>query len=155
MLPNRIPETERKMNRWCSAYSEHLFAVLRVVAGFMFACHGAQKWFGVLGGTVAIHTTKGLIAGTVELVGGTLIAIGLFTRIAAFISSGEMAFAYFLVHAKTSFWPILNKGDLPIVYCFLFLYIAARGAGRFSLDAILWPESGSKPMKAHAARNKA
>jgi putative oxidoreductase len=129
------------MNRWCSAYSEHVFAVLRGVAGFMFACHGAQKWFGVLGGTVAIHTTKGLIAGTVELAGGILIAIGLFTRVAAFISSGEMAFAYFLVHAKSSFWPIINKGDLPIVYCFLFLYIAARGAGRFSLDAILRRDS--------------
>jgi putative oxidoreductase len=103
----------------------------------MFAYHGAQKWFGVLGGTVSIHTTKGLIAGTVELAGGILIAIGLFTRIAAFISSGEMAFAYFLVHAKSSFWPIINKGDLPVVYCFLFLYIAARGAGKYSLDAIL------------------
>jgi putative oxidoreductase len=131
------------MNRWCSAYSEHVFAVLRVVAGLMFACHGAQKWFGVLGGTVAIHTTKGAIAGTVELVGGILIAIGLFTRIAAFISSGEMAFAYFLVHAKTSFWPIVNKGDLPIVYCFLFLYIAVRGPRRFSLDALLFRDAGA------------
>jgi putative oxidoreductase len=130
------------MNRWYSAYSEHVYAVLRIVVGFMFACHGAQKWFGVLGGTVQIHTAKGLVAGTVELAGGVLIALGLLTRVAAFISSGEMAVAYFLVHAKTSFFPIINKGDLPVVYCFLFLYIATRGGGRFSLDALLRRDSG-------------
>jgi putative oxidoreductase len=131
----------REMCRWCNAYTEHIYAVLRVVVGFLFACHGAQKWFGVLGGTVQIHTTKGLIAGTVELVGGILIALGLLTRVAAFISSGEMAVAYFWVHAKTSIWPILNKGDLPVVYCFLFLFIATKGGGRFSLDALLRRDS--------------
>lgn len=117
-------------------YSEPAYASMRIVAGFVFACHGAQKYFGVLGGSVQIHTTKGLIAGTIELVGGTLIALGLFTSIAAFIASGEMAVAYFWVHAKRGFWPILNKGELAVVLCFVFLYIAATGAGRYSLDQL-------------------
>src|SRR5437868_10273933 len=122
------------MHKWMNKYSELTYAAMRVVAGFVFACHGAQKYFGVLGGSVQIHTTKGLIAGTIELVGGTLIALGLFTSIAAFIASGEMAVAYFWVHTKRGFWPILNKGELAVVLCFVFLYIAATGAGRYSLD---------------------
>ena len=122
------------MHKWMNKYSELAYAAMRVVAGFVFACHGAQKYFGVLGGSVQIHTTKGLIAGTIELVGGTLIALGLFTSIAAFIASGEMAVAYFWVHTKRGFWPILNKGELAVVLCFVFLYIAATGAGRYSLD---------------------
>lgn len=124
------------MHKWMNKYSELAYAAMRVVAGFVFACHGAQKYFGVLGGSVQIHTTKGVIAGTVELVGGALIALGLFTSIAAFIASGEMAVAYFWVHAKRGFWPILNKGELAVVLCFLFLYIAATGAGRYSLDEL-------------------
>ena len=132
------------MCRWCSAYTEHIYAVLRIVVGFLFACHGAQKWFGVLGGTVQIHTTKGLIAGTVELVGGILIALGLLTRLAAFISSGEMAVAYFWVHAKTSIWPIINKGDLPIVYCFLFLFVATKGGGGVTAST---PSCGVTPAR--------
>ena len=77
------------------------------------------------------------IAGIIELVCGFLIAFGLFTRIAAFFASGEMAVAYFMVHAKGGFWPIDNKGELAVVYCFLFLYIAARGAGPYSADAAM------------------
>src|SRR4051794_14169203 len=85
------------------------FTLARVVIGILFACHGAQKLFGVLGGTSQLGNTKMMIAAVVEFVGGVLIASGLFTRVAAFIASGEMAVAYFTVHAPHGFWPIVNK----------------------------------------------
>ena len=122
---------------WLRKYSDWVYSALRFIAGSLFVCHGVQKYFGVLGGTVQIHTAKGLIAGTIEMFGGTLIAIGLATSIAAFIASGEMAVAYFWVHAHRSFWPIINKGELAVVFCFLFLYIAAKGSGKYSLDSLL------------------
>jgi putative oxidoreductase len=125
------------MRRILGPYSEVIFAVLRVVAGLMFACHGAQKLFGAFGGQqMPIASLMGL-AGIIEFVGGLLIAVGLLTSWAAFLSSGEMAAAYFMAHAPQGSLPILNKGELSVVYCFLFLYIAARGAGRYSLDASL------------------
>ncbi len=117
--------------------SELIYAAMRVAVAFLFACHGAQKYFGVLGGAVQTHTAKGVVAGTIELIGGTLIALGLFTSIAAFLASGEMAVAYFWVHAQRGFWPILNHGELAVALCFIFLYIAARGSGRYSLDHLL------------------
>jgi putative oxidoreductase len=109
------------------------YALLRVVAGLLFAQHGAQKLFGVLGGQQASAGSLFWFAGVIELVGGLLIAIGLFASWAAFIASGEMAAAYFMVHAKDSFWPVVNKGELAVLYCFLFLYIACRGAGGYSV----------------------
>lgn len=135
-----------RLTGWLERRTELLYAVLRMVAGFLFACHGAQKVFGVLGGDgVALMSRIGL-AGVIELVGGALIAVGLFTPYIAFIASGEMAFAYFLAHAPQGFWPILNRGEPAMFYCFLFLYMAARGAGAFSLDGMLRrtasPESG-------------
>lgn len=114
-------------------YSGIAYALLRVVAGLLFAVHGAQKLFPFLGGPKAPLGSLLGTAGLIEFVGGLLIAIGLFASWAAFIASGEMAAAYFMVHAKDSFWPILNKGELAVVYCFLFLYIACRGAGEFSV----------------------
>ncbi|MGH9514215.1 MAG: DoxX family protein [Terriglobales bacterium] len=126
------------MMTWLRKYSDEVYSALRFIAGLLFVCHGVQKYFGVLGGAAQIHTLKGLIAGTIEMFGGTLIAIGLATSIAAFVASGEMAVAYFWVHAHRSFWPIINKGELAIVFCFLFLYIAAGGSGKYSLDALLW-----------------
>ncbi|PYQ54241.1 MAG: DoxX family protein [Acidobacteria bacterium] len=125
------------MQRWLGRYAEILFALLRLVAGALFACHGAQKLFGVLGGQKMTGVPLMLVAGIIEFAGGLLIALGLLTAWAAFIASGEMAAAYFMVHAKGGFWPIINKGELAVVYCFLFLYIAARGAGPYSLDAKL------------------
>ena len=122
---------------WLRKYSEEVYSALRFIAGFLFLCHGLQKYFGMLGGAVQIHTAKGLIAGTIEMWGGTLIAVGLATSIAAFVASGEMAVAYFWVHAGRSFWPIINKGELATVFCFLFLYIAAKGSGKYSLDSLL------------------
>lgn len=115
-------------------YSEILYALMRVVLGLLFACHGAQKLFGALGGQVMTGNTLMLTAGIIEFFGGLLIAVGLLTRVAAFIASGEMAVGYFKVHAPQGFWPIQNQGELAVVYCFIFLFIAAHGPGLYSLD---------------------
>ena len=125
------------MDRWLGRHAERLFALLRIVAGLLFACHGAQKLFGALGGTAMTSNPMMLAAGIIEFGGGLLIAIGLLTSWAAFIASGEMAVAYFMVHAKGGFWPIVNKGELAVAYCFLFLYIAARGSGPYSVDGMM------------------
>ena len=123
------------MERAVSKYGPHLYVLLRVVAGLLFACHGAQKLFGVFGGVggypgaaVPLFSLMGL-AGCIELVGGLLIALGILTIFAAFVASGEMAFAYFMQHFPRSFWPIENEGEVAVLYCFLFLYIAAHGTG--------------------------
>ena len=122
------------MERWLGTYAPYLYALMRIVLGVLFACHGAQKLFGILGGTtVALVSLRGL-AGLIELVGGVLIAIGCLTRYAAFIASGEMAMAYFMAHAPRGFWPIQNNGELAVLYCFSFLYIAARGVVAWGLD---------------------
>lgn len=120
--------------RFLTKWESHAFTALRIVAGFLYACHGAQKLFGVLGGQSQLHNPLMLVAGIIEFGGGILIAVGLLTRIAAFIASGEMAAAYFMVHARGGFFPIVNKGELAVLYCFLFLFIAAHGAGRFAID---------------------
>jgi putative oxidoreductase len=114
--------------------SEPLYAVFRIVFGLLFAFHGAQKLFGMFGGRAVQIGTQPWIAGVIELVGGILIAIGLLAGLAAFIASGEMAAAYFLAHAPRATWPIQNQGELAALYCFAFLYIAARGAGMLSID---------------------
>jgi putative oxidoreductase len=125
------------MDRFLGRYSEAIYAALRVMAGIMFAMHGAQKVLGAFGGQkVPLASLFGL-GGVIELVGGLLIAIGLFTSWAAFIASGEMAVAYFMVHAPQGPLPLQNKGELAVLYCFLFLYMAARGGGRYSLDATM------------------
>jgi putative oxidoreductase len=131
------------MDRVLGRYSEVLYALLRLVAGLMFACHGAQKLLGVLGGfegrpgvTAPLGSLFG-IAGLIELVCGVLIAIGLFASPAAFLASGEMAVAYFKAHAPHGFWPIVNHGELAVLYAFLFLFVASRGAGAYSVDASL------------------
>jgi putative oxidoreductase len=103
------------------------YAILRIVAGLLFATHGAQKLFGVLGGHVVPLVSRSGAAGVIELVTGLLVSLGLFTGWAAFLASGEMAAAYFLVHAKQGFWPVVNRGELAVIYCFLFLYISTRG----------------------------
>jgi putative oxidoreductase len=118
-----------------SKYAPYLYVLLRIVAGLLFACHGAQKLFGVFGGiggqpgtSMPLFSLMGL-AGCIELAGGLLITLGVLTSFAAFIASGEMAFAYFTQHFPRGFWPIQNGGELAVLYCFLFLYIAANGAG--------------------------
>jgi putative oxidoreductase len=125
------------MDRVLGRVAPLCYALLRIVAGFLFACHGAQKLFGVLGGTVVPIASQRGAAGIIELVCGTLIALGLFTGYAAFVASGEMAVAYFKAHAPQSVWPIVNRGELAALYSFLFLYIAARGTGAFGVDTSL------------------
>ena len=103
----------------------------------LFACHGAQKLFGILGGTaVALVSLRGL-AGLIEVVGGLLIAVGFLTRYAAFIASGQMAVAYFMAHFPRGFWPIQNQGEPPVLFCFIFLFLSAAGAGPWSLDELI------------------
>ena len=126
------------MNLLPGRYTEVLYALLRFVSGALFACHGAQKLFGAFGGKVMTGVPLMLAAGIIEFVGGILIAVGLFTRPAAFIAAGEMAVAYFKAHAPQAFWPIENKGENAALFCFVFLFVFAYGAGRYSLDAALW-----------------
>ena len=114
--------------------SEPVYAAFRIVAGAMFAFHGAQKLLGVYGGQVQPIGSMLWIAGVIELVGGILIAVGFLAGLAAFVASGEMAVAYFRAHAPRGTWPIENQGELAVLYCFAFLYIAARGAGWLSID---------------------
>jgi putative oxidoreductase len=109
------------------------YAAFRVVTGFLFAFHGAQKLFGAFGGQAQPLASMPGAAGVIELVCGLLVMVGLLTGVAAFIASGEMAVAYFLAHAPKGLWPIQNGGELAALYCFAFLYIAARGAGMWSL----------------------
>ena|SRR5215468_6923807 len=124
------------MEKWLGRYSNLFYALMRIVTGALFACHGAQKLFGVLGGHKQVATLM-VAAGVIEFVGGIMIAVGLFTSCAAFVASGEMAFAYFKSHASGGFWPIVNGGEPAVLYCFVFLYIASRGSGILSLGALL------------------
>jgi len=125
------------MNRRLGKYSEPLYGVMRLVIGLLFACHGAQKLFGVLGGQIQFSNPMLFTAGVIESAGGLLVALGLWTTCAAFVASGEMAVAYFMKHAPGGFWPILNKGELAVLYCFIFLFIASAGSGSWSIDAIV------------------
>jgi putative oxidoreductase len=122
-------------------YAPQVYALFRIVAGFLFMFHGLQKILGLYGGIGNGATAPMLslpwFAGVIELVGGILIMIGLFTRVAAFIASGEMAVAYFMVHQPQGALPIQNQGELAALYCFVFLYIAARGPGIWSADAAM------------------
>jgi putative oxidoreductase len=116
-----------------------LLSVLRIVAALLFLEHGAQKLLGFPpGSTMEMPPTFTLLwfAGLIELAGGALIALGLFTRSAAFICAGEMAFAYFMGHAPRGLFPANNMGDAAILYCFVFLYISAAGPGPWSVDAV-------------------
>jgi putative oxidoreductase len=118
--------------KFLSNFEPVAYTLLRIIFGFLIACHGAQKLFGVLGGKSQIHVPLMLVAAIIEFAGGILIGLGLFSRIAAFLVSGEMAMAYFMVHAKGGFFPIVNKGELAVIYCFVALFIACHGAGPFA-----------------------
>jgi putative oxidoreductase len=121
-------------------WASRLLSVLRIMAGLLFVEHGTGKVLGFPAGA-GMHTGFNLstmpgIAGILELVGGTLLVLGLFTRVTAFILSGEMAVAYFIMHAPHNFYPIVNKGEIAVLYCFVFLYFAAAGPGPWSIDAL-------------------
>jgi putative oxidoreductase len=122
---------------FCSKWSPRLLSVLRIVTGFLFMQHGSQKLFGIpaaqQGAPPPLLSIMG-VAGVLEFFGGVLILLGLFTRPVAFVLSGQMAVAYFMVHAGRGFLPLLNRGELAVLYCFVFLYLAVAGAGWWSLD---------------------
>ena len=118
-------------------YAPHILGITRILFGIMMACHGAQKVLGAFGGMppgVPAFIKWG--GGGIELVGGILLALGLFTRPVAFLLSGTMAAAYFMGHASQGFWPIVNNGELAVIYCWLALYYAAAGPGAWSLDGM-------------------
>lgn len=122
-----------------TALSPKILAILRILAGTMFACYGAQKLFGAFGGMPPGVPMDWMVwtAGIIEFFGGALIALGLFARPAAFLASGLMACAYFIGHARNGFWPKANGGELAVLYCWIFLYVAAHGAGAWAVDN-LW-----------------
>jgi putative oxidoreductase len=122
---------------FCSKWSPRLLSIMRIVTALLFMQHGAQKLFGVPADPakvpVDLFSLMGL-AGVLEFFGGLLILLGLFTRPVAFLLAGEMAVAYFMAHAPEGFWPLLNRGELAALYCFVFLYLAATGGGPWSGD---------------------
>jgi putative oxidoreductase len=124
-------------------HSAKCYGLLRIIIGLLFACHGAQKLFGVLGGTVAIHTSLGLAAGLIELVAGLLVALGFYARPAAFLASGEMAVDYFTVSASRGVWPIANGGEVAVLYCFIFLYVFFHGSDAWSIDFLRHSRDGA------------
>ncbi len=138
---SRSSETETRLvalhdnlTRW----EPYVLALLRIMTALLFLEHGTQKLLGFPPSPnpgPALFSLGG-IAGLIEIVGGVLVTIGLFTRAAAFIVSGEMAFAYFLAHAPRNFFPVLNGGDAAILYCFIFFYLVFAGPGPWSIDAM-------------------
>jgi putative oxidoreductase len=130
--------------RETSSFGSYTLALLRIVAGFTFTLHGLQKIvgaFGGLGGHTAATFSLLWFAGIIEIVGGPLIILGLFTRPVAFLLCGEMAVGYFMVHIHINFWPILNMGEITVLYCFIFLYLVTVGPGAFSLDGAIHGKS--------------
>jgi|SRR5271170_7930055 len=117
----------------------YVLSILRIMAGLLFFEHGLAKLFGFPPhGQMPAFMELEWFAGMVEFTGGALVALGLFTRPAAFLMSGEMAIGYFMDHAPRSFFPLLNGGEAAVLYCFLFLYLVFAGAGPLSLDALIW-----------------
>ena len=132
-----MPVLETRLEEW----RPQVLSIMRIVAGLMIMQHGLEKWFGIpapnpMFANIQLLSLIG-IAGVIEITAGALVTIGLFTRYAAFILSGEMAVAYFWAHAPRGFAPIVNGGTLAVLYCFVFLYLVFAGGGPWSLDA-LW-----------------
>jgi len=129
-----------------SRWQPQALALLRIVTGLLFLEHATQKFFAFpISFPVPGSLPPQLVAaGAIELVAGVLITVGFFTRLAAFIASGEMAVAYFLMHFPKGFWPAVNMGEAAILYCFIFLYLAATGAGAWSVDNT---RTGNAPIR--------
>jgi putative oxidoreductase len=128
------------LNRFAAPF----YCIMRFVVGLMFACHGLDKIFGTFTPKAETLPTLMVVGGWVEIVCGFLVAFGLLTRLAAFVASGEMAVAFFMMHAKDGVLiPYVNKGELAVVYCFVFLFIFFYGPGRWSIDAIFRKKSAT------------
>ena len=127
------------MQRVLSPYEPQTYAIMRIIVGLLLVCHGLQKAVGAFGGVngapAPFFSLIG-IAGWLEIILGLMVALGIFTVAAAFVASGQMAVTYFIAHFPQSFWPIMNQGGEAVLYCFVFLYIAARGPGTWSVDII-------------------
>lgn len=122
---------------WLARWQPQLLALLRIVTALLFLEHATQKFFAFPAPFPVQPLPPMLIAaGVIELITGVLVTIGLFTRLVAFLAAGEMAIGYFLMHFPQSFWPALNKGEAAILFCFVFLYIAAAGPGAWSVDGV-------------------
>ena len=128
------------MDRYLGRYSAYVYAILRIVSGFIFVLYGTQKLFGYPPGPPGMKggplSTLLIVAAIIELVGGLMIMFGFFAGLAAFIASGEMAVAYFMVSQPNTLWPPSNNGTAAVLFCFVFLYIAARGSGVWSIDGL-------------------
>jgi putative oxidoreductase len=133
-------------------FADPVYCIMRIIVGLMLACHGAQLVLGMFG--PASDNPMMQVGGWIQLVGGLMVAFGLLTRLAAFILSGEMAVAYFMIHVggaatpPAKFFPILNKGELAAFYCWFFLFVVAYGAGRWSIDALICKGKAAAPSTA-------
>ncbi len=130
-------------------YSGAVYSIMRLIVGLLFACHGGQKILGFPPtGKPMTLDTLGMVGGYIELICGFLIAFGFLTRPAAFLASGMMAVAYFMVHAHGGFFPIINRGEAAVFYCFVFLFIFFHGPGCISLDELIWKskEAGERKV---------
>jgi putative oxidoreductase len=155
---DRVPTQPGAREPAISNASDLTLALLRIVAGLMFVQHGVQKHFGLLlapgfkfDGPPEVLSQL-WIAGTLEIVGGVLFAIGFLTRPIAFLLAGEMAAAYFIAHAPQGVWPILNRGELAVLYCFVFLAFVGTGGGRYSIDGLILRRLGRRRSEAWDAR---
>lgn len=140
------------MEKILVSYAPQIYALLRIVVGLLFLCHGLQKVFGFFGGVNGASAPAPLfslfgVAGVIEIIGGLLVTLGFFTGTIAFILSGEMAAAYFTGHFPASFWPLENKGEEAVLYCFIFLYMATQGSGIWSVDAARHAGGMTEPLR--------
>jgi putative oxidoreductase len=127
------------MEKTLAPFAPYAYAIMRIIVGLLFVCHGGQKIFGWFGGQPVPLASLFGVAGIIEIVLGLLVTIGFLTGYAAFIASGEMAVAYFMRHYPKSFWPLENEGEPAALFCFIYLYMATQGAGIWSVDAASAP----------------
>jgi len=135
-------------------FADPVYCLMRLIVGLMFACHGGQLVLGMFGGMPGSNNAFTQTGGWIQLIGGFLIAFGLFTRLSAFICSGEMAVAYFMIHVANAatpmakFFPIANKGELAVFYCWVFFFMVFYGPGRWSIDALMCKRKGAASASA-------
>jgi putative oxidoreductase len=138
-LPSRSAASSTTPATALKRIEPYLLSILRIMVGLLFCEHGTAKLFGFPPhGPIQHFPDLEFFAGSIECFGGALLAVGLFSRIVAFLMSGEMAIGYFMMHAPKSFFPLLNGGEAAVLFCFIFLFLAVAGPGPISLDALLW-----------------